>query len=174
MWVSFLIYNYCLWPSVLCIIQTHLSRIGTFTGTLSTSHVLQIWLRSARSFVHSKKLRSKRTGSSRKLSFRKKNTDGGRETEVIHTGTCDHTWKGVEFSHKPLQYLMFHCSNHIWCYRTSDTFHAMMFEPHFCKVWWVWNQVQKSEVEEQSPGCKLLNPLGSRRSHKSSWQPQTA
>lgn len=34
--------------------------------------------------------------------------------------------------------------------------------------------MRKSKVEEQSPLFKLLNPLGNRRSHKSSWQPQTA
>lgn len=41
-------------------------------------------------FVRAEKLMSKRKGSSVKLSFRKKSTDSGKETEVIHNGTREH------------------------------------------------------------------------------------
>lgn len=44
----------------------------------------------------SEKLMVKRTGRLRKLSFKKKSTGGGRDTEVIH---ADHSRQEVQFSH---------------------------------------------------------------------------
>lgn len=128
MWVNFLIYNYCL------------SRTGTFTGALSTSHVLQIRLRSARSFVRSESWCQREQEVQESCPSERKALTVG---EVIHTGRCDHGWEGAEFSHTR------RCS--IWCFaaRTRADGSEQQHIP-WCDVWasFLWS------LASVDPGAK--------------------